>query len=63
MYKMTAQSEDVIFLTVEMVSKLTSLGRHTVRRMAQECKAVRKIGKSVRINRQIFLDYIDSFEE
>jgi hypothetical protein len=62
MYKLSNENEEAIFLTVDMASKITSLGRNTVRRMAQECNAVRKIGKSVRINRKILLDYIDTFE-
>lgn len=63
MHKLAQENEDAVFLTVAMASKITSLGKHTVRRMAQECNAVRKIGKSVRINRRILLDYIDTFEE
>lgn len=63
MYKLANENEEAVFLTIDMASKITSLGRHTVRRMAQECNAVRKIGKSVRINRKILLDYIDTFEE
>ncbi len=51
------------YITVNMACSLTNLGKNTVREMARDCKASRKIGKSLRIKRSIFLAYIDSFEE
>lgn len=62
MYKLKNPSEDAVFVTVEMASRITSLGRHRVRQLAEECNAARKIGKSVRINRNRLIEYIDSFE-
>lgn len=62
MNRLTKPSANAVFLTVEEAGRLTSLGRNTVRRMADECNAVRKIGKSVRINREILISYIDTFE-
>jgi hypothetical protein len=62
MHRLSNQSDEAVFVTVEAASRLTSLGRNTVRRMAEECNAARKIGRSVRINRKIFLNYVDSFE-
>ncbi len=62
MYKLSEQTDDGIFITIEAASRLTNLGRNTVRKLAQEGNAARKIGKSFRINRQVFLNYIDSFE-
>lgn len=62
MHKLSEQTEDGIFITIETASRLTNLGRNTVRKLAQEGNAARKIGKSFRINRQVFLNYLDSFE-
>ena len=54
--------EEPVFITLENASQLCSLSRNTVRKRAKECGAARKIGKSFRINKQIFLEYLDSFE-
>lgn len=62
MKKRSEDSQEGVFLTIEGACTLTNLGRNTVRRLARECNAARKIGKSFRINRQILLDYIDTFE-
>lgn len=62
MQKRKNLSEDAVFITVDTASRLTNLGRNTVRKLAQEGNAARKIGKSFRINKKIFLDYVDSFE-
>lgn len=51
-----------VYITVAMASELCNLGVNTVRKRAMECGAMKKIGKSVRINREVFLSYIDSFE-
>lgn len=56
------KNNEGIFITVAMASELCNLGVNTVRKRAMECGAMRKIGKSVRINREVFLSYIDSFE-
>lgn len=62
MNKLSEHNENGVFITLETASRLTNLGRNTVRRLAQEGNAARKIGKSFRINRQVFLNYLDSFE-
>ena len=62
MNKLANKNEEAVFITIEAASHLTNLGRNTVRRLAQESNAARKIGKSFRINRKVFLDYVDSFE-
>lgn len=46
-------------LTLTQVCELSNLGATTVRRLAEESKAVRKIGRSYRINKKIFLAYIE----
>ena len=51
-----------VFITLDAASQLCSLSRNTVRKRAKECNAARKIGKSFRINRKIFVEYLDSFE-
>ncbi|MCI9601477.1 MAG: helix-turn-helix domain-containing protein [Lachnospiraceae bacterium] len=47
-------------ITVEQASKASNLGMTTVRRLASEAGAVRKIGKSYRINRKIFFEFIET---
>lgn len=46
-------------LTLTQVCELSNLGATTVRRLAEESKAVRRIGRSYRINKKIFLAYIE----
>lgn len=46
-------------VTLNQMCETTNLGSSTVRRLASEAAAVRKIGKSYRINRRIFLDYVE----
>lgn len=62
MHQLANKTEDAVFITIEMASQMTNLGKNTVRRLANEGNAARKIGKSYRINKQIFLKYVDSFE-
>lgn len=62
MKKRTNQSDQGIFITVDAASELTNLGRNTVRKLAKEGNAARKIGKSFRINKEVFLAYVDTFE-
>lgn len=47
-------------ITVEQASKTSNLGLTKVRRLAAEAGAVRKIGKSYRINRKMFFEYIEN---
>lgn len=46
-------------ITVEQCCRVSNLGRNTVRRLAQEAGAERKIGRIYRIERNIFFDYIE----
>lgn len=46
-------------ITLYQACEAANLGETTVRRLAEESKAVRKIGRSYRINRKIFFNYIE----
>ena len=46
-------------ITLRQACESVNLGANTVRNLAAESGAVRKIGKSYRINRKIFLNYIE----
>lgn len=46
-------------LTVEQTQALSNLGMHTVKKLAADAGAVRRIGKCYRINRRLFFDYIE----
>lgn len=46
-------------VTVEQMADLVNLGTGTVRKLSDEAGASRKIGKCFRINRRIFLSYIE----
>lgn len=47
-------------ITVEQASRASNLGLTTVKRIAAEAGAGRKIGKSYRINRKIFFEFIEA---
>lgn len=47
-------------VTVDQMAEIANLGTNTIRRLAQEAGAVRKIGKSYRINRKIFFEFIEA---
>ena len=55
-------SKEAVLITIERACELSSLGTSTVRKLAADCGAVRKIGRAYRINREQFLNYVDSFE-
>lgn len=59
MYKKETGSIQGDLVTLNQMCEVTNLGSSTVRRLASEATAVRKIGKSYRINRRIFLDYVE----
>ncbi len=48
------------YVTVQQMARIANIGETTVRKIAQECNATRKIGKSLRINREIFCDWIET---
>lgn len=46
-------------VTLTQVCELTNLGSSTVRKLADKAGAVRKIGRSYRIKKSAFFDYIE----
>lgn len=59
MRKLKASNQSGELLTLIQVCELSNLGSNTVRRLADEAGAVRKIGKSYRIRKDIFFNHID----
>ena len=53
------ERKEALLLTIEQTCELANLGQTKVRELADESGAVRKIGKSYRINRKVFFDYIE----
>lgn len=47
-------------LTVTQAQAITNLGKNTILKLARESGAVRKIGRSYRIKKDILLDYIEN---
>lgn len=47
------------YITVDQACQETNLGRTTVRKLATEADAMRKIGRCSRIHRKKFFDYIE----
>lgn len=47
-------------VTVNQMAETCNLGTSTTRKIAEESGSMRHIGRSVRINRRIFLDYIEA---
>lgn len=46
-------------LTINQACELTNLGTSTVRIIADEAGAVRKIGRCYRIKKNVFVEYIE----
>lgn len=46
-------------LTIPQMAECINSGTSTVRRLAKEAGAVRRIGRSYRINKKILLEYIE----
>lgn len=53
------RNQDGILITLTQACQESNLGATTVRRIAEESRAVRKVGRSYRINKSIFFDYIE----
>ena len=51
-----AESE---LLTIDQAVRIFNLGENRVRALAEQAAAVRKIGRSVRINKRLLSEYID----
>lgn len=47
-------------ITLQQACSESNLGSNTVRRLADESGAVRKIGKNYRIKKSVFFDYIET---
>lgn len=60
MQKLECKNFNGELLTVEQVQSLCNLGMHSVRKIAEEAGAVRKIGRCYRINKKIFFAYIET---
>ena len=46
-------------INLNQACEITNLGANTIRKLAAEAGAVRKIGKSYRIKKEVLLNYID----
>ena len=53
------RNESGKLITVEQCCQESNLGINTVRRLAREAGAERKIGRCYRIEKNIFFDYIE----
>lgn len=60
MNKLQNRSFSGELITTLQACELSNLGRSTVRKIAEEAGAVRKIGKCYRINQKKFFDYIEA---
>lgn len=45
-------------LTISQAAECANLGTRTVRRIAEDSGALRKIGKCIRVDKEVFFDYI-----
>lgn len=59
MYKKEFGNPQGELVTVNQMAEASNLGISTVRRIAEEAQAVRRIGRCYRINKAIFLNYIE----
>lgn len=60
MNKPTNRSAEGMLLTVQQAAETSNLGIATTRRIAEEAGAIRRIGRCVRVNPKVFLDYIEA---
>ena len=60
MNKPTNRSTEGMLLTIQQAAEVSNLGVATTRRIAEEAGAIRRIGRCVRVNPKVFLDYIES---
>ena len=60
MHRAEYDNPNAEFITVKQGSNLTNLSVTTVRKLAEESGALRKIGRCCRINKVIFLNYINA---
>lgn len=60
MNRLENKNQNGELLTLNQVCELSNLGTTTVRKLADEAGAVRKIGRSYRIKKTIFFEYIEA---
>lgn len=60
MNKSEHRNQNGELITLLQACEDSNLGSSTVRRLASEAGAVRKIGRNYRIKRDVFFSYIDS---
>lgn len=53
-------SEEMEYLTVDQAKLLYNLGTSTIKQMAKDAGAVRRIGGALRINRKVLSEYIEA---
>lgn len=53
------RNQDGTLITLTQACQESNLGATSVRKIAEEAGAVRKIGRSYRIKKSIFFDYIE----
>ena len=56
---MKDESKSCVLQTVKQIASESSLGLAAVRKIAEESGAVRRFGRSYRIHRKTFFDYIE----
>ena len=54
------RNQDGTLITLTQACQESNLGATSVRKIAEEAGAVRKIGRSYRIKNSIFFDYIEN---
>lgn len=53
------RNQDGMLITLTQACQESNLGSTAVRKIAEESGAVRKIGRSYRIKKNVFFDYIE----
>lgn len=53
------KNTDGKLLTIPQVAECSNLGTRTVRRIAEDSGALRKIGRCIRVDKKIFFDFIE----
>ena len=59
MYKKEFGNAQGELVTVNQMAEISNLGISTIRKVAEEANAVRRIGRCYRINKRVFLDYVE----
>lgn len=59
MYKKELGNAQGELVTVNQMAEISNLGVSTIRKVAEEANAVRRIGRCYRINKRVFLDYVE----